>query len=93
MKDERCWPDEGWDTTGLCLVVVLLDRAGPCAGHAVVKVGILRGISACPAKVIFYKEPEIGEKGKNKKEWARRSNMFNNIYNNITKANIGSRKS
>ena len=55
---ERCWPDEGWDTTGLCPVLFHEAGAGPCAGHAGTKMGALRGIGVCPAKVIF--DPETG---------------------------------
>ena len=34
MKVERCCPDKGWDTAGLCSVLVPLAGAGPYAGHA-----------------------------------------------------------
>ena len=52
-KMQRCWPDEGWDTTNICIVLVPTAGAGPCAGHAGTKAGVLPGIGARPAKVIF----------------------------------------
>ena len=56
-KVERWGPDEGWDTTGRSSVLVPVAGAGPCAGHASTKVVVLRGIRACPAKVVFDPGP------------------------------------
>ena len=42
---ERCFPDEGWDTTGLCSVFLHLAGEGPSSGHAWTKLGVQRGIS------------------------------------------------
>ena len=56
-KVERCWPDEGWDTTGLCSVLVPSAGAGPCAGRAGTKVEALHGIGPRMAKVVFDREP------------------------------------
>ena len=65
-KVKRCCPDEGWDTTGLCSVLVRGAGVEPCAGHAGTKVGVLRGIGACPLQVIFNQEPGlVGNHGKN----------------------------